>query len=477
MSLSAPEIDFDEAWYLQANPDIAAAVADGHFSSGFDHFRRHGRAEGRRGTRDLGTPAPATPGMTAPRGASAFDEAWYLSAYPDVAEAVRTGALGSGYEHWEASGKAEGRLAPPGYDEGDRFDADWYMASYHVVAEEIAAGRARDALDHYRTLGRARGYLPNRFAPRPDNPAGIASRFGGLWLDQGNALDLIEGRRELGRITDAQAALLRDWVRDGYVILRQAIPPDLADRAAEELRRAYAGEIPELRFECHAVGGYRPMPWDKAVLEQPAKALDLHWWSPVIRDLIFAPAVREVLELIFERRAMASQSLTFLRGSAQGYHQDTVYVPYTLPTQFAASWIALEDVKEGGGELTYLDGSHKLPDYLYAGQFKTLWDAQRMLRDNALRDEMKDYSTKLEQRGKEHGMAANRFMAKKGDVLIWHADLAHGGLPISQDATRKSVVTHYCPKEVAAMTFERGATEVRSYQGVAAYATGYYAGR
>jgi len=38
---------FDEAGYLQANPDVAFAVRNGHFSSGQAHFEQHGRQEGR----------------------------------------------------------------------------------------------------------------------------------------------------------------------------------------------------------------------------------------------------------------------------------------------------------------------------------------------------------------------------------------------------------------------------------------------
>ncbi len=150
-------------------------------------------------------------------------------------------------------------------------------------------------------------------------------------------------------------------------------------------------------------------------------------------------------------------------------------MPYSLPTQFAASWIALEDVTQGAGELTYLEGSHRLPDFLYGGRYKTLWDAQHMVRKNELRAEMEDYSEKLERRGTEAGMPASTFLAKRGDVLIWHADLAHGGLPISPDTTRRSVVTHYCPEEVAPLVFERGRTGVRVHEGVAWYSTGHYA--
>ena len=38
---------FDEAAYLSANPDVAAAVAAGAFKSGSEHYRRFGRGEGR----------------------------------------------------------------------------------------------------------------------------------------------------------------------------------------------------------------------------------------------------------------------------------------------------------------------------------------------------------------------------------------------------------------------------------------------
>src|SRR5271163_720483 len=44
----ATEVGFDEAGYLIANPDVAAAVRNGSIESGWKHFLQHGRAEGRR---------------------------------------------------------------------------------------------------------------------------------------------------------------------------------------------------------------------------------------------------------------------------------------------------------------------------------------------------------------------------------------------------------------------------------------------
>jgi hypothetical protein len=40
-----------------------------------------------------------------------YDEAAYLRANPDVAEAVRVGSVRSGYHHWHAQGRARGRVA------------------------------------------------------------------------------------------------------------------------------------------------------------------------------------------------------------------------------------------------------------------------------------------------------------------------------------------------------------------------------
>ncbi|MEN9783377.1 MAG: Ubiquinone biosynthesis O-methyltransferase [Pseudomonadota bacterium] len=39
---------FDEQYYLDAYPDVAAAVQMGMFTSGREHYLRHGRAQGRR---------------------------------------------------------------------------------------------------------------------------------------------------------------------------------------------------------------------------------------------------------------------------------------------------------------------------------------------------------------------------------------------------------------------------------------------
>jgi Phytanoyl-CoA dioxygenase (PhyH) len=394
-----------------------------------------------------------------------FDEASYLRLNPDVAKALATGQIRSGWEHYNEHGRREGRKISD-------FDADFYLRAYPIAAEEIAAGRAADPLTHYQTLGRTRGFLPNLRAERPTNAAALPSSYGGLWPDAASAEDIIAGRLEVGQITAAQAEKLQFWIHNGYVILEQAIPVDVVDAAARDLERAYAGGFPKLRFECHGVS-VEHMTWRPEINPHPAKALDIHHYSPAIRELMFADAIADFLALIFEAKAFASQSLGFLRGSAQEGHQDSAYVPFTIPRQFAASWTALEDVTLGAGELFYYPGSHRWPDFIYADRFKSVSEVQRMNGDRDMRAEIVRHVESLEQRAKQAGIAKMPFAARKGDVLIWHADLVHGGNPVSQSVTRKSIVTHYCPKHLAPLFGENMQTRLWHHRGHS-YTTSHY---
>ena len=385
-----------------------------------------------------------------------FDEAAYLARYRDIADAVADGRVASGWAHYDAHGRSEGR-------KGSNFDTTFYLQSYPAASREIESGLARDGVDHYRRFGKSRGYLPMPVAARPDDAAQMP-RFGGFWVDRPDALDAVDGRLEVGQITEAQAAQLRFWITNGYVILPDAVPAKLADRALRDLDRAYAGGFPDLLFECGAKAPGH-MGWDASLNALPAKALDLHYFSKAVRELMFAPAITGFLGLIFESHAFASQSLAFLRGSAQDPHQDSAYVAYTVARRFAASWVALEDVTIGAGELFYYDGSHRIADFVYGGRHKSVSEATRVGPDDALPQEIPGHVRSLRERTANGAYKKSVFAAKKGDALIWHADLVHGGNPISNAATRKSVVTHYCPKRLAPLFAERMQTPLFEHQG------------
>ena len=85
-------IKFDEAWYLSKYPDVKEAVKRGLFRSGREHYVLSGYYEHR-------MPAAIT-----------INEKWYLEAYPDVAEAMKAGVYKTGQAHFDLAGFREGRM-------------------------------------------------------------------------------------------------------------------------------------------------------------------------------------------------------------------------------------------------------------------------------------------------------------------------------------------------------------------------------
>jgi len=108
-----------------------------------------------------------------------------------------------------------------------------------------------------------------------------------------------------------------------------------------------------------------------------------------------------------------------------------------------ATWTALEDVQDGAGVLQYYPGSHKLP-YVMSEDYttnNTLWSLGA--------DNYPNYEKKIASVIQQNRLQPVQFKAQKGDVLIWHANLLHGGVPITQkQLTRKSQVAHYFGKGV-----------------------------
>lgn len=83
------------------------------------------------------------------------DEAWYLATYPDVAEAVRAGHIGSAREHFLYNGYFEGRW-PFAIAVQER----WYLSDNPGVADYIKAGRLQSAQQHFDHDGYREGRLP-----------------------------------------------------------------------------------------------------------------------------------------------------------------------------------------------------------------------------------------------------------------------------------------------------------------------------
>ena len=95
---AAARASWNEEAYLAEYADVAEAIRSGQgLASGYDHYVLHGRDENRRIFVD-------------PSGA--WPEADYLEANPDVVRAVAEGRFASGLDHYMRHGRDEGRMGP-----------------------------------------------------------------------------------------------------------------------------------------------------------------------------------------------------------------------------------------------------------------------------------------------------------------------------------------------------------------------------
>jgi phytanoyl-CoA hydroxylase len=188
-----------------------------------------------------------------------------------------------------------------------------------------------------------------------------------------------------------------------------------------------------------------------------AKVSDVHSYFPRSGELIFPAPVLRFLTQIYERPPVIFQTMTMRKGSEEGLHIDTGPLSLTEPMTMAASWVALEDVQARSGEFIYVPGSHRAPERLHYGTDKAHWG------DYAEYDKVLKSALQWSQ---EQGFKTETFMAKKGDVLIWHADLLHGGALIQdQSRTRKSLVAHFMPLGVMPTFFNCAEVNAVPYPG------------
>lgn len=268
------------------------------------------------------------------------------------------------------------------------------------------------------------------------------SKFGGLWVDRGDAARVLERKLRDGEVTLDDVPALQHYIDHGYVVLEQAVRHDVIDQYLAFFERAW--DAPPRGIYAHSGGQVHPL--SRELYDRVAKVSDLHYYFERAEDLIFAPAIRRFLEAIYERPAVVFQSMSMRKGSEEPLHTDTGPLTLTEPMSLAASWIALEDVRVGAGALQFVPGSHALPEILNNGVTKghngDFGAYHKVLQDTLKACEGKSLLTK-------------HFMAKKGDVLIWAADLMHGGAPIENaELTRKSLVCHYMPLGVMATFYD-----------------------
>ena len=259
-----------------------------------------------------------------------------------------------------------------------------------------------------------------------------------IWLDDERAHDAIDKRLAAAEITAEEAANLRKFADDGYLIIDIGVSAaDAADFDANVNRLwrekphniSFAWDSPPLRFSES----------DEAKQRRPRYRIhDMHSAFETAMRLYLDARLLRYAELILGEPAVATQSLFFEFGSQQGLHRDSIVVPTPIFGHLLASWIALEDIDPASGPLVFVPGSHKLPMYDFGGG-QYVFD-YTSFGEKEVRAAMQFHDEQMARAG----LVEKQFLARRGQVLIWHSALLHGGAPPKdENRTRKSFVVHY----------------------------------
>jgi phytanoyl-CoA hydroxylase len=259
-----------------------------------------------------------------------------------------------------------------------------------------------------------------------------------LWVDQPDAHRRIDGRLRKGEITADQAERLRCFVDRGYMTFPSGLPDSVITGIQEQVDRAWREKPWDLAYA--RVGPMRPLATADEAQERKAsyRIADLHsWCEPALAAYLHRP-VFEHVELILGEPAVATQSLYFEYGSQQALHRDPVFVPTTPPSHLLAAWIALEDIVPGCGPLVYVPGTHRLPYYQFEpGEYR--FDHSRYGEKES--EAMAEFDRR---QAAARGLEPETLLCPRGEVLIWHASLLHGGAAVEDPSlTRKSFVVHF----------------------------------
>lgn len=205
---------------------------------------------------------------------------------------------------------------------------------------------------------------------------------------------------------------------NGYVILDRFLSEDLVDKVNSEVENMLANGTVKFRYGNKIMFAYQK--------------------SDVLRKIGEDSAINRLLAHLVPGNPMLFQSINFLTGSQQKTHSDSIHMTTFPLGGLLGVWIALEDIDETNGALHYYPGSHKLPYYLNADYDNVGTTFKIGPKDYTY------YERMMEQKIVENKLEKTIFKAKKGDLLIWHANLFHGGEPhLDSSRTRKSMVFHY----------------------------------
>jgi ectoine hydroxylase len=275
-------------------------------------------------------------------------------------------------------------------------------------------------LQHNRKLYKDRGVQKSILAPigsKDFEPTKVTEL---PWLDQPNALQQLETHPDFHQLSGVEQTAVNHFVEEGYLILESFFSENDVNTLNTEVENLLQTGKAGFNYTGRKIMGLTDV-------------------STLANETFFRNAsLMRLMQFILGRPLIPFHSINFIEGSEQRPHSDSIHMTTEPKGYLIAAWIALEDCHSGNGPLVFYPKSHRLDyvttqDYDSGNTFLTIGEESN-----------KRYEAKIAEIIAAKTYEKCFFHAKKGSVLLWHANLIHGGSPITQaGTTRKSMVCHY----------------------------------
>lgn len=279
------------------------------------------------------------------------------------------------------------------------------------------------SLRHGRQMAKQHGLRANVIGPVGTKDMPATDQL--PWLDRPDALESMKEHTDWSTFSSDEQTQLVSFVEEGFMVLKGFY-------SSEKLTEHNLA-IDEL-LDDHTIDfNY-----------SGSKLMDVHQVSDLVNRHFFKnERLLRLLAFIFGKEVIPFQSIHFISGSQQRAHSDSIHMSTYPPGYLLAAWTALEDIGHDQGPVFYYPGTHRWPyvsceDY-ESGNTKWMIGKKSYAKYENYIDELISTS----------GIKPKLFTAQAGDVLIWHANLLHGGSAIKKEgATRRSMVAHYYADDV-----------------------------
>ena len=225
---------------------------------------------------------------------------------------------------------------------------------------------------------------------------------------------------------------LEEFDKHGFCVFPRSVPDRYCDQAITAYRQQF--ETEENR-EFKDANNHFP------------KLINSHVSVPQIGEIFSQnEEVLRFADVLFQQRTGLYTSIFFQRGSAQPLHVDAPYFTTVPESRYLGMWTALEDADEANGALMVYPGGHKVKGPSPEAIVREVFPGGRKLR-KLEPDLWNRYQDRLMEECEKHGLKVTSLAMKKGDTLLWHPRLPHGGTPIKVPTrTRYSIVFHIVPE-------------------------------